>query len=257
MVVGAAFVRKTAKNDFLHMKDCYSTMRFKPHIVAGDKHSSINPYFTSRLHNALVQGLEKCSTIPKMVIVVLEDDLIHHIGEVRESQEYYKHYIEAIYQDFAETCKKLHTMMPTSSKRENWPKIIMIEASIHRYYKNIQSRKDFNEEAQIAAKKFQNIWSVALKQIWNEHNLNLYRFDEQKFTGEGLCTFWKAVDRTIMFCDKKISRFEAQMDPYTQLEHSSKMEYEVWKQQKWQEHRASGEGRTTPYNNRFSWQRRT
>ena len=52
----------------------------------------------------------------------------------------------------------------------------------------------------------QNVLVLALKKVWDSRDSNLFIKDAYRFTAEGMKTYWKAVDRTLQFCDSTIMK---------------------------------------------------
>ena len=50
-------------------------------VKAGDKYdtNNLNPFLISRINNAMVQGFNEAPYMPKIVIIVIEDDIINDV----------------------------------------------------------------------------------------------------------------------------------------------------------------------------------
>ena len=62
-------------------------------------------------------------------------------------------------------------------------------------------RQKFNHALSTAALLNENTWSLKLKKIWDSHNHSLYNKEDDKYTVEGIKTYWEAVDQTIKYAD--------------------------------------------------------
>ena len=126
--------------------------------------------------------------------------------------EYYGKYLETIVDHFHCTAEKLRKLLPVNAKRAGWPKLVIITATLHRNYHDYADREKFNKTVKIIAGLHQDVWAMDLVQIWDKNNNNLYAKCEQRLTYEGLGAFWKGVDRTLVFCNKKVNREDNRSD---------------------------------------------
>ena len=209
IIVGDNFVRRTAKSHFLRLKDSYS-QRFEIDIATGDVFSS-NEYITSRMTNALIEKLNVCINLPKLIVFIPENDFIQEIEYKGWGvTEYYGKYLEEIINETNKLIMEFLSELPSKSKRDGWPKVVWILPTLHKNYspQDRELRIKFTETIENIAQHHKNVWSVKLKQVWDEDNISLYSHLNRKYTNEGYHTFWTAVDRTIKFCDRKITRLE-------------------------------------------------
>ena len=217
MVIGDEFVRKTAKNHFLHTRrpDTFAIKHYEVNVITGDTADKNNNFFTGRICNAMVHLFNKSVNMPKIVAIVLEDDLINHIGDQGiGTTEHYAVYIEDIIKDFKRISEKFKAILPDSATRVNWPKLVFIVPTLHRNYDNYGQRKIFNEVLEAVTKEHEKIcWSLKLLQIWDENDCQLFLKREQRFTREGLNNLWYAIDKTFAFCNRKMFREEARNSP--------------------------------------------
>ena len=205
-------MRNSVRPKFLRCEDYFSNNHFEVAAAAGDNTSTNSRFITTRIHNSLVQLLNDCANTPKMVVVILENDIIDYLeGEEKACIEIkYEHYLREIMADMINTCKQFASDLPNYAKKEGWPKFVFIEPTLHMGYSDYHERKTFIEQMSTVSKEFDNVWVMQLKQIWEENNMNLFRSHEQIYTNEGISKLWKAIDRTVMFCNRKMTRHDTQ-----------------------------------------------
>ena len=82
---------------------------------------------------------------------------------------------------------------------------------MHINFNNKHQRRAVNKAMEKEVKRLgdEDIWQMSLRQVWDENNRNIFLKQENRFTSEGLNIFWLAVDRTILYCDKKISKVDS------------------------------------------------
>ena len=200
----------------MRIENCFGTTRYEVKIAAADQFSNNNPFFTSRIVNSITHQLNTCNNMPKMLIIVLENDLIDEVNtRNREAaQAMFETYINYIMDSIDQIISHFEDILPDNAKRIGWPKRIFISPSMHRNYtqQDLKLRRTLADVMETAAETRRNYWFLKLVQVWEEHNINNVRSDTNQITNDGLATFWKAVDCTIRFCDKKLIRAEAALD---------------------------------------------
>ena len=215
VIVGDAFVRKSAKNMYGRTKNSYGTTKFEVKIGAADKFSNNNPFITTRIINSFIKQLNDCQNMPKIIMLVLEDDLINNIKETKRDAAtiIFEEYIEFIMREFNAAISHFSELLPSNAKRQGWPKKVILLPSMHRNYTqtSLQLRRALGEVMENKAKE-NEFMSLKLVQVWDQHHQNYVKSDNNQITNEGLLSFWEAVDRTIRFCDKKMIRAEAMVD---------------------------------------------
>ena len=211
-MVGEEFVRRTARQHFIHNRstDAYAINHFEVNIITGDTLENHNRFLTGRICNGMIYLFNTSINMPKMVFVILEDDMINYTPvQGVGAAEHYEVYIEDIIRDFNRIVNSFKQIIPKSATRCNWPKLIFINATLHRNYNNYRLHKEFNEVLDTVTNHHNNVWSAKLLQLWDENDINLFLKHEQRFTKDGLDVFWSAVDRTIAFCNRRMECEEA------------------------------------------------
>ena len=183
-------------------------MQFETQIAAGERHSALNPFFTGRIQNALVQCLDRCVNIPKIILIILEDDLLKEFQDRKRVQDLESHieiYLTAIVSNTRKQLEILTNTLPQFAKRDTWPKIVFIKPTANINYNNRYQRRLMANIMDKLAKRLE-FWALDLKQIWDIENTNIFIKEENRFTAEGIRIFWQAVDRTVLYCDKRINK---------------------------------------------------
>ena len=220
IICGDEFVRKSAKQRYMKMSDCYGTSKYEILIGAADMYNSHTPFITSRIINSVTKQLNECANMPKFIILIIEDDIIKDVGldEPAVAAEFFEEYLEYIIKEITKLLKRFEFLLPEYSRQLNWPKLVFIAPTLHRNYEqnNLKLRQKFGVTLDECTAGKNNCWALRLLQIWDKNNLNLVRSDSNQITGEGISYFWRAVDRTLKFCDRKLARIEANQEsnPY-------------------------------------------
>ena len=209
-------MRRSAKNVYSSMKSTFVATRYKLAVAAADKYSNNNPFLVGRITNSIQKELNKCQNIPKMVLIILEDDMIKDIKTTdrEQAEQFFIIYTQYLVKTVQEMIQKFNHILPENAKRNGWPKTIFILPTVHRNYQydELRLRQILGDVIEHEVKDKENIWALKLLQIWDKNDLNNVRADTNAITQDGLINFWKSVDRTIRFSDKRILRAEAACD---------------------------------------------
>ena len=156
----------------------------------------------TRYRNYFVHLINKQAKLPKLVVIVVEDDIINEYYDAKaDFKAIYNCALSWIMREMDRTADSARDIMPNKAKNDKYPRFLWIVPTLHKNYRNNHLRKIFNECLTTRAKLFKNVSACKLKQLWNYDDGSLYYYDEGRFTAQGFATYWSAVDRTIRFCD--------------------------------------------------------
>ena len=165
------------------------------------------PNRVARVHNTLVSAMSRRATLPKIIVFILEDDIIDYIDYndygVSEMMgpvmEYMTNEIRVSINKFK------HKYLPKKSFRQHWPKIIWLMPTLHNNYSNNNLRRKLQTELYgILRKNNDNdTMGVKLKQ-WSSETTALVQPGTRNLTQLGLRCYWEAVDQAIKFADFRL-----------------------------------------------------
>ena len=198
-------------------------------MAATSERLSNNPNMLSRLRNAPVIAFNKSKVLPKMVVVIIEDDLISYFDKIyndieepmteKDITKLYTHSVKWVMSEFRkifETIKE--DILPSKAKRNDWPHFLWILPTTHKNYFNNWKREVFTQVIKRAARLQSNVFALELKQLWDFDDSSLFLYPERRYSPSGLTTLWSSLDRTIRFCNSIINKneFNAQKERYEQ-----------------------------------------
>ena len=97
------------------------------------QHSDDNPI--SRIHNALAKTMMDSASIPKMIVVILEDDLINYINyDDYGVTALYGRILDTLSRDLSAAVNKFREFLPQRAKKDAWPQFVWILPSTHNNY---------------------------------------------------------------------------------------------------------------------------
>ena len=156
-----------------------------------------------RVHNALVTGMQRTATLPKMIVVVLEDDIIRHLNHNDYgATEMFGKVISYLELQLQNSILDLKALMPRKAKRVGCPHIVWIAPSIHQRYENNNLRKKFGNEleTQLRGKPYTSV--LRLRQVWDPNNNAFVTTGDLSSLGQH--KLWDSIDRSIAFADRLI-----------------------------------------------------
>ena len=98
--------------------------------------------------------------------------------------------------------------LPPKAQRVSQPHIMWIKTPFHNCFSeaNNDARSRFNTCLCHTCKYNDNVSVLQLKQVWQPTDSSLYVKHAERFTNEGIRTYWDAMDRTVKFCDTTIMK---------------------------------------------------
>ena len=172
---------------------------------AAEEINALNPFALGRVRNALVTALNESVQCPRIIIMILEDDIINGLTfdedvEITEKLLYkvYNKVCKWIVREVARLIECYVDVVPAKAMKRD-PMIIWVLPTQHKNYKNNWERHIFSKCLNSAAKGKKNMPVLELKQVWDEYDGNLFSKERNHFTDQGHRVFWQAVDRTVRF----------------------------------------------------------
>ena len=160
----------------------------------------------SRLHNLLITAINKDILLPKAILVVLDDDIIHDCNYegIEVSVTYYRTF-QWLTKEYHRIVLAHKDRLPNKSWKYKYPHIIWIEPPTNKKFYNNDLRREFSRTLERAVTPYAENWSLHLKRVWEYDDTNLYDDNSHRFTGTGLATYWRAVDSTFKFWDTSLN----------------------------------------------------
>ena len=164
----------------------------------------------ARLRNNMAKAINEFVILPKMVVVVIEDDLIKDFKNCPENQleKMYERSCKWLMNEFRKMLMTHNDNLPKKGRRNTH--VLWIIPTDHAEYrsKNRLKRQLFGSCMVRQAKMQSRMRALQLKQIWDENNRDFYIKEARRYTADGLVAFWQAIDRTVRFYDFIVSKNE-------------------------------------------------
>ena len=222
-IVGDDFVARNnaAENYFIRMDETisFAAKSFETKVSANSEFTSNNKNILARLRNTVYHCFNKTLMLPKLIVIVIENDLIKFFNSLFDAKrkdmtedDMHRCYTAALrwimseFRKFVATIKEDY--LPAKGKKADWPYFIWIVPCQHVNFRNSWAREIFTTALYKTAKGYPTIFVLELKQVWDPEDSNLVLYPERRITVSGLNAFWLAVDRTIRFANSLINRKE-------------------------------------------------
>ena len=168
----------------------------------------------ARIQNQLIAAITKKIILPKVIIVVMDDDVIRDIVyEGPEVKSTYRRVLDWLTREFHRSILSQKDHLPNRSCRYKYPSIIWIAPPTNVKFYNSDLHRLFSYALEDATAKYPEMWTLQLKKIWDEQDMNLYDDNAHRYYHKGLSMYWRVVDSTLKFWDNTLSHKQIPKQP--------------------------------------------
>ena len=157
----------------------------------------------SRFRNNLVGGLTDQVTLPKFIVVVPDNDIVHYFWYKEESDVFirYSRLLKWIMSQYDRLICTQKEFLPLKAKKIDEPYFLWIQLPLHDriHSKENRLRIQFNKALASVVTLHDNTFALDLKKGWDLADKSLYNRDERHFTAHGIGQYWLAVDKTVKY----------------------------------------------------------
>ena len=158
--------------------------------------------FLSKVRNVLVSALNDHQHLPKLIVMVLENDLIQSIqhnnfGVSLEGGILLEWLINETYRIILTRKDQLKNKFKCPGE----PHVIWIGLPLHVSFPDNDKRTKFNNSLRKIVPMFNKMSVMQPRKGWSTVDESMFQND--KFTAAGLLKYWKAIDSAIHFWDSK------------------------------------------------------
>ena len=125
----------------------------------------------SRVRNLLFKAFGRFNRLPKLIIVIMEDDVLNSLKCNNYGlAEAYQLMFEWLVKEYYRGLLTIKEHLPQRASREMWPHTVFITPTVHNSYPNDNKRRKFTlamEKVSRESKKFVNMSVLRFKQVWD------------------------------------------------------------------------------------------
>ena len=209
-IIGDEFCNNTVHQHFRNSKhedgtyDSHTFNMFEVSEFTSARSTSNTRNILSRIRNNVATALNEHSGLPKLILFVLDDDIITSIpsnsndNSLTKEYEYVLNSLITMLERVIDTYKD---WLPSKAKRENIPHLLWIAPPSHRYFSdsNNEKRAKFTSALGTVVTLHDNNSMLRLVKFWDHNDTNLFLEEQYRFTNEGLNIYWRSIDAGIKF----------------------------------------------------------
>ena len=204
----------TVHHYYFRKKDTFIQENFQASAFAHDSFSELNPSPAGRLRNSLVMAMNQARYCPRLIVIIVENDLTKSLRfdeeiEITEKllKRTYTNLTKWLVREYTRLKEAFLEKLPKKSKKnEDYPYFLWILPTQHKNFADNAKRELFASCLTHAATNKENNFVLPLKQVWDQWDNSLFRSYDNRHSESGYTMYWEAVDRTIRFCDASIDR---------------------------------------------------
>ena len=177
----------------------YGFQNFELRTFFSSRYSSHNRSTAGRILNKFINALNEHNTLPKLVIVILDDDLVYDIPN--DSNLFSKiHNISTwLIREFEKNLEIYKDYLPIKAKQKHLPQIMWITPPVHKYFCNNRKREMLMDCIFKETKVRKDMVALKMVKVWDPEDSNSYIYESDRFTSEGLMKYWLSVDSALHY----------------------------------------------------------
>ena len=182
--------------------DSYAKKHYEVTLISSDRYQSTIHSPIARLHNSLVNAMSQHASLPKMLVIIIEDDFIKYLEHNDYgATELFGKVLNYIESELQKTILKFKRMLPPKAVKLGFPQMVWIAPSLHQNYINNTMRKKFAAELDVQLRGRPFMIILRLKHVWDQNDDRLVE-DNGRLSRLGRITLWQAIDCSIAFADR-------------------------------------------------------
>ena len=182
-----------------HLNDTYAFLHFEMHDFFSSRYTSHNRSTAGRIINQFIKALNEHNTLPKLVVVILDDDLITDIPNNSSTFMKIRDIMKWLFRQFEHNLKIYKDFLPVKAKMALLPHVLWIAPPVHKYFRNNRRCEMLTDCMQKHVKMYQHMSVLKLIKIWDPEDSSSYIYENDRFTSDGLVRYWLSVDSAIRY----------------------------------------------------------
>ena len=209
--IGDTFLATTFQEYFMRLEDGYIRDNYEVKSFASNAYFSNDNNGLSRLRNNLIFATKKMGTLPKLIVVVIEDDVIKFLdkyGKINRKagekilgeSDAYGRAAHWLLNEYKKVITSFKDLLNNKNKRPKWPHVLWLLPSTNVGYFNNDQRRKFGDALASLVRLYDDMSALGFGQSWTYSDNNVFLRAYNRFTTSGLSSFWRATDRTTRYC---------------------------------------------------------
>ena len=184
----------------------------------------LNKSIMGRTLNQLVNVIKERKKFPKVIVMVLDDDLLGYINQDEGISEILGQITHWLTAEITKIIENYKDKLPGKALHAGYPQIVWMAPPLNCNFNNNIARNKLGKSMKASIDIQPNHIILKLLKIWEYDNSSLFR--EGHFTPEGFCKYWLSVDSAVEFWHKHLaptSRASQQQQMQTYQQHNKKL----------------------------------
>ena len=153
------------------------------------KYASTDCNVISRIQNKFAKTVNEGKFLPKMVVIVPDDDIIRCVDVSKEvAPHVWMCVLSWLMKEMKCIVLTQKEFLPTKAKRNGQPHFIWLEAPLNTDFLNNEDRMVFNTALHQAGKLNEGVTILKLKQVWEPDSQNYFISASLRYTSAGIST---------------------------------------------------------------------
>ena len=174
---------------------------FEVESFSSSEQRSNNPNALSRFRNLIIRAFNALCRLPRLIIIVFEDDLLQMITmDEYGISDAYKVMLKWLIREINRSITIIRDKIPKKALKEDWPHVLFLAPTVHKNYNNDKYHRKFTHCLENEVRESNNSDNLSVlrfpKLSWDPDNGNLYLKEQRRHTSDGIGSFWQAVDRS-------------------------------------------------------------
>ena len=188
----------------------YAFQNYEVCEFSNNSYDSLYRSMAGHIRNSLIKAVNEHNTLPKLIIVILDDDLIYGVSKKSDLDDHQQlHILTAwLMTEFEKAILAYKDMLPPRSKRSDYSHFLWIAPPtncnfpLHNNDMRVYQGKCLSD----IVKTKQNMSVLQMVKIWEHTDRNAFLQDAQRFTSDGLDKYWSSIDSAIRYWDVILSK---------------------------------------------------
>ena len=150
------------------------------------------------LHNAFVAALNANGKLPKMILVVIEDDIIKCVNFDKAGiSQVFGRCVQWLADEIRTAIHKHKADLPGKCKKNLYPQVFWVAIPSHLNFLNNHTRFKFNQSLETVLLLYNEMKVLKLQRRWQFNDTSVSIIGQ--ITPPGFTTYWSVVDEAIQF----------------------------------------------------------
>ena len=200
-IVGDEFAKNTFHSTVLQNNSLqfYIKETFNIYEFTSDRTNEGN--VLNRIFNNIVRGMNQQILLPKIILIVLDNDLMKNIkGKNRVTEKVINETIEYLISDIHQEIKDHRDQLPMKAQKFKYPTVLWMIPPCHANFTNNLRRQQLARALETTVMNHNEMCFMCTR-LWDFNNLELVPSTTMgyKFSRRGLIQYWMAIDAAIKY----------------------------------------------------------